>query len=167
MIEAHWLFGVAADRIDVVIERKSVVHAMVEFIDGSVSALLSPPDMKLPIQYALTYPERAESSVARLDLEGLGGLVFEKPDHRRFPCLGLAYDALARGGTAPAALSAADEIAVDAFLEGKIRFGDIHPILKEVVEAHRPSRGDSLQAVVEADAWARRETGNIIARRRR
>jgi 1-deoxy-D-xylulose-5-phosphate reductoisomerase len=167
MIEAHWLFGVAPDRIDVVIERKSVVHAMVEFIDGSVSALLSSPDMKLPIQYALTHPDRVESSVARLALEGLGGLVFEKPDHQRFPCLGLAYEALARGGTAPAALSAADEVAVDAFLDGKIRFGEIHPILREVVEAHQPSCGDSLEAVLEADRWARRATGDIIARRRR
>ena len=167
VIEAHWLFGVPADRIDVVIERKSVVHAMVEFIDHSVSALLSSPDMRLPIQYALTYPERAESPVARLDLEGLGGLVFEKPDHERFPCLRLAYDALARGGTAPAALSAADEVAVDAFLGGRMRFGDIDPVLREVVETHKPGRGDSLQAVLEADAWARRAAGEIIARRGR
>jgi 1-deoxy-D-xylulose-5-phosphate reductoisomerase len=165
MIEAHWLFGLPAERIDVVIERRSIVHSLVEFVDGSVAALLSPPDMRLPIQYALTCPERIETPLPRLQLEAMGTLAFERPDRRRFPCLDMAYDALARGGTAPAVLSAADEVAVGAFLDRRIRFGDIHPILSSVLALQRPTDAGSLGAVLDADRWARGETEQIIARR--
>lgn len=165
MIEAHWLFGVEADRIEVLVERKSVVHSLVEFVDGSVSALLSPPDMRLPIQYALTYPERVATPFARLDLASAGSLAFERPDRERFPCLELAYGALAKGGTTPAALSAADEVAVAAFLDGMIGFGDIHWVLSEVTAKHRPAEADGLEAVLEADRWARRAAEAMVAAR--
>jgi 1-deoxy-D-xylulose-5-phosphate reductoisomerase len=169
VIEAHWLFGVDPDRIDVVVERKSVVHSLVEFVDGTVVALLSEPDMRLPIQYALTYPDRMETRVKGLDFEAMGPISFEKPDYDRFPCLRLAFDAIRAGGTVPAVLSAADEVAVEAFLEGDIRFGDIYRILCEVVAGHKRLEADSLEAVMEADGWARREAGEIagkVARRR-
>ncbi len=169
VIEAHWLFGVDPDRIDVVVERKSVVHSLVEFVDGTVVALLSEPDMRLPIQYALTYPDRMETRVIGLDFEAMGSISFEKPDYDRFPCLRLAFDAIRAGGTVPAVLSAADEVAVEAFLEGDIRFGDIYRILCEVVAGHERREADSLEAVMEADGWARREAGEIagkVARRR-
>lgn len=162
VIEAHWLFGVAADRIEVVVERKSIVHSLVEFIDGSVSALLSPPDMRLPIQFALTFPERRETAFPKLDLGAIGALRFEKPDLERFPCLGLAYDALRRGGTAPAVLGAADEVAVEAFLADSIRYGDIYSILSKILSAHRPARADSLETVLKADRWARGEAKRLV-----
>jgi 1-deoxy-D-xylulose-5-phosphate reductoisomerase len=162
VIEARWLFGIAADNIDVVIERNSIVHSLVEFVDGSVEALLSPPDMRLPIQYALTYPERADTAFTRLDLASAGALAFEEPDTERFPCLELAYDVARRGGTAGAVLSAADEIAVQAFLDGRIAFGDIHGTLKRVQSSHTPGPGDSLDSVLEADAWGRREATKIV-----
>jgi 1-deoxy-D-xylulose-5-phosphate reductoisomerase len=162
VIEAHWLFGIDADRIDVVVERKSIVHSLVEFVDGSVMALLSTPDMRLPIQYALTYPERVGSGLPRLDLQSIGGLSLEAPDHERFPCLSLAFDAAMAGGTAPAVLSAADEVTVDAFLKGSIAFGDIHPILSRVVSAHTAQSADSLDSIMRADRWARIETAKLI-----
>ncbi|MFZ1946357.1 MAG: 1-deoxy-D-xylulose-5-phosphate reductoisomerase [bacterium] len=165
VIEAHWLFGVEADRIEVLVERKSVVHSLVEFVDGSVSALLSPPDMRLPIQYALTYPERVATPFARLDLTSMSSVVFERPDHDRFPCLALAYQALAKGGTTPAVLSAADEVAVAAFLDGRIGFGDIHWMLSEVTARHRPVAAESLEAVLEADRWARQAAEAMVAAR--
>jgi 1-deoxy-D-xylulose-5-phosphate reductoisomerase len=161
VIEAHWLFGVAADSIDVLVERKSLVHALVEFVDGNVVALLSEPDMRLPIQYALTYPDRMDTRVRGLDFEAMGGISFEKPDYERFPCLGLAFDAIRSGGTVPAVLSAADEVAVEAFLEGSICFGDIYRILNEVVAGHRRQEADSLEAVIEADGWARRRAADL------
>lgn len=165
VIEAHWLFGVEADRIEVVVERKSVVHSLVEFVDGSVSALLSPPDMRLPIQYALTYPERLRTRSGGLDLASIGSLAFERPDGERFPCLALAYEALAKGGTTPAALSAADEVAVAAFLDGRMQFGDIHRVLREVTARHRPVPADSLDAVLQADRWARSAAEAMVAAR--
>ncbi len=165
VIEACWLFGIEADRIEVVVERKSIVHSLVEFVDGSVSALLSPPDMRLPIQYALTFPVRMETAFSRLDLESVGSITFEKPDRERFPCLGLAYEALRLGGTTPAVLSAADEVTVGAFLEEKIRFGSIHPILSEILAHHVPAVADSLDAILEADRWARLETEEVIRKR--
>jgi 1-deoxy-D-xylulose-5-phosphate reductoisomerase len=165
VIEACWLFGIGADHIEVVVERKSIVHSLVEFVDGSVSALLSSPDMRLPIQYALTFPVRMETAFSRLDLESVGSITFEKPDRERFPCLGLAYEALRLGGTAPAVLSAADEVTVGAFLEEKIRFGSIHPILSEILAHHVPAVADSLDAILEADRWARLETEEVIRKR--
>lgn len=164
VIEAHWLFGIDADRIDVVVERKSLVHALVEFIDGNVIALLSKPDMRLPIQYALTCPDRMETRVNGLDLEALGQISFERPDRERFPCLGLAFEAIRAGGTVPAALSAADEIAVSAFLDDRICFGDIYRILSEVVAGHKRREADSLESVMQADGWARRKAGELAGK---
>lgn len=161
VIEAHWLFGVDVDRIDVVVERKSLVHALVEFVDGTVVALLSRPDMRLPIQHALTYPDRMETKVEGLDLQAMGPLSFEKPDYERFPCLRLAFDAIRAGGTVPAVLSAADEVAVEAFLDNDICFGDIFRILDEVVAGHQRRAADSLEAVMEADTWARQKAGEL------
>lgn len=165
VIEAHWLFGLEADQIDVVIERKSVVHSLVEFVDGSLSALLSAPDMRLPIQYALTFPERRAAAFSRLDLIATGAISFERPDLERFPCLSLAYRALEMGGTAAAVLSAADEVAVAAFLEGSIEYGDIYPILSEVLSAHVPAEASGLEAINRADAWARSAAGEAIEAR--
>jgi 1-deoxy-D-xylulose-5-phosphate reductoisomerase len=164
VIEAHWLFGIDAGGIGVIIERKSMVHALVEFVDGSVMALLSPPDMRMPIQYALTFPDRLDSPFARLDLESIGSIGFEEPDLDRFPCLKLAYEIARAGGTSGAVLSAADEIAVDAFLQEKIGFADIYDILKTVVGLHEPSQADDLDVILEADAWARQEARGIVAR---
>jgi 1-deoxy-D-xylulose-5-phosphate reductoisomerase len=161
VIEAHWLFGVDADRIEVVVERKSLVHALVEFVDGNVVALLSEPDMRLPIQYAMTYPDRMETRVKGLDLEAMGGISFEMPDYERFPCLRLAFEAIRSGGTVPAVLSAADEVAVEAFLDGGIRFGEIFRILDEVVAGHERQEADSLEAVMKADGWARRKASEL------
>jgi 1-deoxy-D-xylulose-5-phosphate reductoisomerase len=166
VIEAHWLFGVPAESIDVVVERKSVVHSLVEFIDGTVIAVMSNPDMRLPIQYALTCPDRVENAGARLDLEALGSIDFGSPDHGRFPCLNLAYDALHKGGTAPAVLSAADEVAVEAFLAGEIGFGDIQRVLARVVAAHEPVDADSVEAIDRADRWGRTEANEAIERLR-
>jgi len=162
VIEAHWLFGLEAERIEVVVERKSIVHSLVEFVDGSMIGLLSLPDMRLPIQFALTHPERVETTLPRIDLIRIGDLRFEKPDLERFPCLALAYEAARAGGTAPAVLSAADEVAVEAFLEGRIRFGDIYGILKKVVDSHRLESEPNLESIFEVDAWARKTTRAMI-----
>ena len=157
IIEAHWLFGLPPDRIEVVIHPQSLVHACIEFVDGSILAHLAPADMRGPIQYALTYPRRLPAPPARLDLRTLGALTFEPPDSGRFPCLGLAREALARGGTAPAALNAANEVAVELFLEGRIGFSDIGRLVRGVLDRHRPVPATSLETVVAADREARRE----------
>lgn len=162
VIEAHWLFGIPTDRINVLVERKSIVHCLVEFVDGSVIALLSQPDMRLPIQYALTQPERFAAPLSRLDLGGMGAIEFEEPDYERFPCLELAYRAAGLGGTAPAALSAADEVAVESFLAGDIKFGDIYSILKEVVASHQVMHANNLEAVMRATSWARGLAGSLV-----
>jgi 1-deoxy-D-xylulose-5-phosphate reductoisomerase len=164
VIEARWLFGIDADNIDVLVERKSFVHSLVEFVDGSVMALLSMPDMRLPIQYALTYPERLETGLPKLNLNSLGGIDFEEPDPSRFPCLDLAFDAVRRGGTLPAVLSAADEVAVVSFLDGLIGFGEIYPVLRDVVGAHEPISAGSLDSVMKADRWARQEARRLVDR---
>jgi 1-deoxy-D-xylulose-5-phosphate reductoisomerase len=155
VIEAHWLFDVPPDRIQVVIHPQSVVHGMVEFWDGSTFAHLSPPDMRLFIQYALTYPDRAPVSYARMDWTVVHTLTFEPPDPRRFPCLGYAYEALARGGTAPAVLNAANEVAVERFLNREIAFSDIPRAVRTALDLHEPVRDPSLEEVLEADRWAR------------
>jgi 1-deoxy-D-xylulose-5-phosphate reductoisomerase len=164
VIEAHWLFGIDAKHIEVAVERRSIVHSLVEFIDGSVMALLSPPDMKLPIQYALTYPERLESGLPGLDLASTGGIEFEQPDLERFPCLKLAYEVAAMEGTAGAVLSAADEVAVEAFLERNISFGEIHPVLSEVLSMHDVKEAKDVEQVLEADAWAREQAAGMVKR---
>jgi 1-deoxy-D-xylulose-5-phosphate reductoisomerase len=166
VIEAHWLFGIDADRIDVVVERKSIVHSLVEFLDGSVMALLSVPDMRLPIQYALAYPKRVETGLPKLSLKDLGGVDFEEPDRKRFPCLDLAYDVVRKGGTLPAVLSAADEVAVESFLDGVIGFNDIYPILRDVVADHEPRSSGTIESVMEADGWARRRARDRVGRSR-
>jgi 1-deoxy-D-xylulose-5-phosphate reductoisomerase len=155
-IEARWLFDVPLERIEVLLHRESIVHSLVEFRDGSVKAQLGVPDMRLPIQCALTYPERvAETSVPRLDLKSIGTLNFGIPNHARFPCLGLALEAGRRGGTAPAVLAAADEVAVDNFLAGYIRFPEIAHVIQATLDAHNSIGNPSLEQVLDADAWGR------------
>ncbi len=155
VIEAHWLFGFDADQISVIVHPQSVVHSMVEMIDGSVIAQLGVTDMKHPIQYALTYPERASGCLEPLDLAKIGSLTFEEPDLERFPCLRLAFEALRAGGTMPAVLNAANEIAVKAFLDGKIRISEIAAVNETVMKAHGTAPADTLDAVLSADEWAR------------
>ena len=156
VIEARWLFGLPPDRLDVVIHPQSIVHAFVEFVDGSVLAQLSIPDMRLPLLYALSAPERWTSELPRLQLLDLPSLSFERPDPARSPGLTLARRALEAGGTSPAVLNAADEEAVRLFLEKKIRFGDLMPLVEEVLGAHRPQGGAlTLESILEADRWAR------------
>jgi 1-deoxy-D-xylulose-5-phosphate reductoisomerase len=155
MIEAHFLFGVPRDRIEVVVHPESVIHSLVEYVDGSMLAQLGHPDMRTPIAQALAYPDRVDAGVPLLDLVRLGTLTFEVPDHTRFPCIGLASDALAAGGTAPAVLNAANEVAVAAFLSGRIRYTDIAPACAEAL-ARLPARPmHTLDEALAADAEAR------------
>ena len=156
MIEARWLFGIGMERVDVVVHPQSIVHSMVEFIDGSVLAQMSKTDMCFPIQYALTWPERVKGGLQPLDFARLAKLDFEEPRHADFPALGLAREAGLTGGTLPAVFNAANEVAVDAFVEGRIRFPDIWRIVGETMHAHHTAPASSLAAVIEADAWARR-----------
>jgi len=157
VIEAHHLFGLAADQIHVIIHRESTVHSLVEFVDGSCIAQLGPPNMRTPIQYALTYPERRPAPWPRLDLAMLGRLHFEEPDVRKFPALALGFEVVRRGGTLGAALSGADEAAVAAFLEGQIRFTDMVPLVKRVLDAHQWVAKPTIGEILTADAWAREE----------
>ena len=155
VIEAHWLFGVSADQIDVVIHPQSIVHSLVELIDGSVIAQLGVTDMRLPIQYACSYPERWDGSLPSLDLLRAGRLDFLKPPGDRFPCLGLAYRALRAGGTLPVVLNAANEVAVGAFLERGLGFTGIARVVEMTMDAHTPEEVTTLQVVRRADLWAR------------
>jgi 1-deoxy-D-xylulose-5-phosphate reductoisomerase len=156
VIEAHWLFHLPPEKIEVVIHPQSVIHSMVEFVDGSIKAQLGVPDMKLPIQYALTYPERSPMNGARLDFPKLQSMTFFAPDKTKFRCLQLAYDALGMGGTAPAALNAANEVAVEAFLERQIRLQQIPELIDRVLSHHHVVRTPELADIVEADQTARR-----------
>ena len=162
VIEAHWLFGLESEKIRVVIHRKSVVHSMVEFVDGSFKAQLGVTDMRHPIQYALTWPERWSSDLPPFDLVGTGPLEFEHPDPERFPCLGLAYQALESGGSAPAVLNAANEVAVEAFLERKARFLDIPALIRACLERHGADPAASLDDVLAADARARQSAAQWL-----
>lgn len=155
IIEAHWLFGVDQERIEVVIHPQSLIHSCVEFVDGSLVAQIGPRDMRLPIQYALTYPQRMPGQVAPLDLRTVGALSFDAPDPVRFPCLVYARDALRRGGTAPAALNAANEVAVQLFLDGRIGFSEIPRLVRTVLDRHRSRPAVSVEAVLAADREAR------------
>ncbi|GIW92383.1 MAG: 1-deoxy-D-xylulose 5-phosphate reductoisomerase [Pirellulaceae bacterium] len=157
LIEARWLFDLSPDQIEVVIHPQSIVHALVEFIDGSVIAQLSPPDMRLPIQYALSYPERWECPAAKLDFGQLHELTFQAPDFDRFPALALGYEVARRGGTAGAVLNAANEAAVAAFLEGRIKLTDIPAICRSVLDAHVFDANPTIETLVRLDAWARQE----------
>ena len=156
IMEAHWLFGVPVAQIEVLLHPESIVHSLVEFCDGSVLAQLSKPDMRFAIQYALTWPAHVPGGLPSLDLAAAGNLHFAKPDERRFPCLGLARRAAECGGTLPAALNAANEIAVQRFLDGRIRFPQIWGAVERVMDKHDGVRHPSLDDVLEADAWARR-----------
>lgn len=155
VIEAKWLFGFEADDISVIVHPQSVVHSMVEMVDGSIIAQLGVTDMKHPIQYSLTYPARLQNCHEPLDLGKLSQLTFEQPDLERFPCLGLAFYALRIGGTMPAVLNAANEIAVQAFLDEKIGISDIAAINKGVMDEHEAKPASSLENIQNADAWAR------------
>ena len=157
IIEARWLFGLRADQIAVVIHPQSIVHSMVEYRDGSVIAQLSPPDMRLPIQYALTYPERREGVAAKLDWSRAMELRFEPPDFERFGALRLGLEAAAAGGTAGAVLNGANEAAVAAFLDGRLGFHQIVPACRSILENHNFDPNPSLEQVLEADRWARQE----------
>jgi len=162
VIEAHWLFALPPERIDVVIHPQSIVHSMVEYVDGSVLAQLGIPDMAIPISYILAYPERLTlDHLPSLDLVQAGKLEFHAPDTERFPCLRLAYEALRARGSAPAVLNAANEVLVASFLDGAIGYLDIPGIAERVLERHEVLRDASLDALLEADAWARRTAGGL------
>jgi 1-deoxy-D-xylulose-5-phosphate reductoisomerase len=157
LIEARWLFGVPAEKLGVLVHPQSIVHSLVEFVDGSVMAQLSPPDMKLPIQYALSYPERCPGPARRFDFAQGMQLDFEPPDLTRFPAVRLGYEAAARGGTAGAVLNAANEEAVRGFLDGALRFTDIADVCARVLDEHPFQPDPSLDDVRRLDAWARQE----------
>jgi 1-deoxy-D-xylulose-5-phosphate reductoisomerase len=155
VIEARWLFGVPSAQIEVLIHPQSAIHSMVEFVDGTILAQLGVTDMRLPIQYALSYPECWEAAIPRFDWSRGLRLEFEPPDHERFPCLSLAYTALARGGSLPAVLNAANEEAVGSFLAGQIPFTGIADTISDVMEAHPTAPVGQLDDVLAADVWAR------------
>lgn len=161
MIEARWLFDIEMDRVQVVVHPQSVVHSMVEFIDGSILAQLSTPDMCLPIQYALTHPERRSSQRVATDFARIGTLTFEEPDAARFPALGLARRAGLVGGTLPAVLNAANEVAVERFCNGDIGFTQIPATVGRVMDAHRWVAQPTLTEILEADQWARQAAANV------
>lgn len=166
IIEACWLFDLPPDRIEVVIHPESVIHSMVEFVDGSVIAQLSPPDMRTPIQYALTYPDRAVGMSRRLDLTAAFKLTFEPPDLDRFPALRIAYDVAARGGTLGAVMNAANEAAVSAFASGNISFGEISRLVEMAVQTHQVQPHPTVDDLLEADQWARQMVDTQVASRR-
>jgi 1-deoxy-D-xylulose-5-phosphate reductoisomerase len=156
VIEAAWLFGVGIDQVDVIVHRQSVVHSLVEFVDGSMLAHMGKTDMLLPIQYALTHPQRQAAPLGRLDLAAVGQLSFAEPDCENFPCLPLCYEAGRAGGTSPAALNAANEVAVACFLQGRIRFLDIAALNSAMLAAHVQRSADDLASILQVDAEVRR-----------
>ncbi len=163
VIEARWLFGFRPEMIKVLVHPQSIIHSMVEYTDGAVVAQLGMPDMKGPIAYALSYPERLDDVSPALDLAAIGTLTFEEPDMDRFPCLAYAYDALRAGGSMPAVLSAANEIAVKYFLEEKIRYVDVARVIRSVMDAHSPFSITTVEDALKADLWARGEAEKTIA----
>ena len=165
IIEAHWLFAAPPERIRVVIHPQSVIHSMVEYDDGSVIAQLGQPDMRTPIAHALAHPDRIDAGVKRLDLAAIGTLGFAEPDFERFPALRLAYEVLAAGGTAGALFNAANEVAVDGFLAGRLRFDAIEPVIEAVLQAIAPEPVTTLEAALEADRRARVEAARLMAER--
>ena len=162
VIEARWLFGFDADQISVIVHPQSVVHSMIEMVDGSVIAQMGVTDMRHPIQYALTYPDRYEGCLPSLDLAQIGSLTFEEPDVGRFPCLELAFEALRIGGTMTAVLNAANEVAVNAFLEKKIGFSDIATINRSVIKGHETGPADKIENVIAADRTARENAAKLV-----
>ncbi|RPF49692.1 1-deoxy-D-xylulose 5-phosphate reductoisomerase [Thermodesulfitimonas autotrophica] len=165
VIEAHWLFGVSYDNIRVLVHPQSIVHGMVEFADGNLVACLSITDMRLPILYALSYPERLANSLPRLDLAAVGRLSFEEPDTERFPALRLAYAAGKTGGTMPAVLNAANEVAVAAFLAGELPFTGIPEVVERVMARHKVEEKPELPAILSADQWARAAAAEVVRAR--
>jgi 1-deoxy-D-xylulose-5-phosphate reductoisomerase len=165
LIEACWLFDLRPEQVQIVIHPESIIHSMVEFVDGSVIAQLSPPDMRTPIQYALTYPQRADGCSRRMDWSRCQALHFEPPDFERFPSLKLAYHVAQAGGTAGAVLNAANEVAVAAFMEGKIPFGEICGIVELTITNHRIQSAPALDDLLQADRWARQAAEAAIASR--
>lgn len=165
VIEAHWLFGVPIDRISVFIHPESIVHSMVEYVDGSVIAQMGIPDMRIPIAYALAYPERLSTTGPRLDLFRLEKLSFYPPDEEKFPCLRLAFEACRKGSTMPAVLNAANEVAVHAFLNKTITFYDIPCVIDEVMASHQPHPKPDLESILQADSWARDQATKVIVAR--
>jgi 1-deoxy-D-xylulose-5-phosphate reductoisomerase len=161
IMEAHWLFGIPYDRIDVVIHPESIIHSMVEFVDGSILAQLSPPDMRFAIQHALTWPDREDGGLPRLDFATLGALHFETPDLARFPCLGLARKAAITGGTMPCVLNAANEIAVQAFLDNQITFAGIWHAVEAVMAHHSVIAKPTLDQIYTTDHWSRQEAKRV------
>jgi 1-deoxy-D-xylulose-5-phosphate reductoisomerase len=162
VIEAHWLFGVTYSQIEVVIHPQSIVHSMVEFLDGSVIAQLGKPDMRIPIQYALTYPERIATNYPRLDFKTLSSLTFSSPDLVTFPILQLALDAGTIGGTLPCVFNAANEEAVNAFLQGKLRYLDIFTVIHSVMERHKTITIPDLNDIYNADLWSRGQANEVL-----
>ena len=160
-IEAKWLFGVNTP-VEIIVHAQSIIHSMIEFVDTSIMAQLGIPDMRVPIAYALTYPDRFECDLPSLDLTTMGNLTFEAPDFERFPCLQLAIDAMEIGKTMPAVLNAANEIAVQAFLDELISYKDIAELIRMVMQNHNPSPLKELQDVLIADRWAREETTKLV-----
>ncbi len=162
VIEAKWLFGKDLDQIQVLVHPQSIIHSMIEYIDGSVMAQLGSPDMRIPIQLALTYPHRHENNFSKLDFLKCSQLTFEEPDTKTFKCLQLAYDALTTGGTMPAAMNAANEIAVAAFLKNEIGFTGIPDIIEKVMLAHKVNICPCLDDIIEVDRWARSQALGIV-----
>jgi 1-deoxy-D-xylulose-5-phosphate reductoisomerase len=157
VIEAHWLFGLPVEQVDVIVHPQSIVHSLVEYVDGSILAQLGVPDMRLPIQYALTYPERCDGPIPRLALEAVGALTFEAVDREKFPCLDLACAAARAGGSTPAALNAANEVAVQRFLDRRIRFDEIPEVIRGALEAHPRRTLSCMEDVLEVDREIRME----------
>jgi 1-deoxy-D-xylulose-5-phosphate reductoisomerase len=166
VIEARWLFDAKPEQIEVVIHPQSIIHSMVEYLDGSVIAQLGNPDMRTPIAYGLGFPERIDGGVATLDLARAGKLEFEELDDARFPCVRLAYEAMRRGGTAAAQLNAANEVAVEAFLNHQLAFVDIAAVLEEVMAVANVGEGTSLEEILVADQHARTATRIKLIERR-
>ncbi|MCK4284444.1 MAG: 1-deoxy-D-xylulose-5-phosphate reductoisomerase [Candidatus Brocadiae bacterium] len=163
VIEARWLFSLSPDMIDVVIHPQSIIHCMIELVDGAVLAHMGVPDMHLPIQYALNYPARLPGAAARLDLTGVSRLEFDEPDLEAFPALSLGYRVAREGGTSGAVLNAANETAVDAFLKGRIRFVDIVTVVEMVLDRHEVATDVTFEAAMAADQWARKEANRCLA----
>ena len=162
VVEARWLFDIGESRIDVLIHRESIIHSLVEYEDRSMIAQLGLPDMRTPISYAMRYPERMPLDLPSLDLTEVGKLTFCKPDHDRFPCLNLGYESLRIGGTMPAAMNAANEVAVDAFLNGGLRFIEIADVIRNTMHAHTHREITGLEDALEADRWAREKAGSLV-----
>lgn len=162
VIEAYWLFNVPVEKIGVIVHPQSIIHSMVRFIDGSIISQMSVPDMKGPISYALSYPERFGNILPALNLAEIGELTFEEPDMERYPSLALIYEALRKGGTMPCVLNAANEIAVEAFLEEKILFTDISQVVSDTMAEHAVVRGETIEEVISASGWGRQKAAEIV-----